>query len=444
MDEYLFYDDSCILDPEDLPRRMLHDWSLYNSNSRLVPLELLPMLGGTETDTAVFGSGVMTEDDGSDYCLDADSGGGKNSQDNELHEIRIYLSAIKEWMIEFGENMLFISIRTDGAWYRLGKPYKKYLPWYKPILKTARLVIKIIVLLKEQSCASKLSFSDVIRKLASLDKTEPFFISPNLDAVESYVVIHGQIILQQFAEYPNECIQRSAFVTGLSIKMKQRHHTKLSFTKKGVIVKENNLNPRDNAWPETISKQEMRATTTKLINHIWSEYYSISTSDEIKEENGENGEKDEEEQVQEDSEDEEETDLIVMDKTELSPIIRTGRGRLSSKDIKWVGQSIGKTSFGEPLYKMVSVDGDIAMGSAVLVYSKGQDQHSKDLPTILFFEYMYEKSNGTKMIHGRVLHRASETLLGNVANPREVFLTHQCLQVESSETLSRSHHFFLS
>ncbi|XP_057863874.2 DNA (cytosine-5)-methyltransferase 1B [Cryptomeria japonica] len=430
MDEYLFYDDSCILDPEDLPRRMLHDWSLYNSDSRLVPLELLPMLGGTETDTAVFGSGVMTEDDGSGYCLDADSGGGKNSNDNEPHGIRIYLSAIKEWMIEFGANMLFISIRTDGAWYRLGKPSKQYSPWYKPVLKTARLAIKIIVMLKEQSRVSKLSFSDVIRKLASQDNTELSFISSNLDAVERYVVVHGQIILQQFAEYPDECIQRSAFVTGLSTKMEQRHHTKLFLTKKGVIVKGKNLNPRASARPETVSKQAMRATTTKLINRIWSEYYSSSASDEIKEENGENGEKDEDEQNQEDSEDDEETDLIVVDKTELSPVIRTGRGRSSSKDIKWVGQSVGKTSSGEPLYKMVSADGDIAVGSSVLVYSKGQNQNSEALPTILFVEYMYEKSNGTKMIHGRVLQRGSETLLGNAANPREVFMTHQCLQVD--------------
>lgn len=34
------------------------------------------------------------------------------------------------------------------------------------------------------------------------------------------------------------------------------------------------------------------------------------------------------------------------------------------------------------------------------------------------------------MINGRVLQRGSETLLGNVANPREIFLTHQCLQVD--------------
>lgn len=49
-DEYiLFDDDNAHLAPEELPRRMLHDWALYNTDSRLVSLELLPMLAGTSS-----------------------------------------------------------------------------------------------------------------------------------------------------------------------------------------------------------------------------------------------------------------------------------------------------------------------------------------------------------------------------------------------------------
>lgn len=47
MDEYVFFDDdNALLAPHELPRRMLQDWTLYNSDSRLVSLELLPMLSG--------------------------------------------------------------------------------------------------------------------------------------------------------------------------------------------------------------------------------------------------------------------------------------------------------------------------------------------------------------------------------------------------------------
>lgn len=46
-DEYLFFDDdNALLAPHELPQRVLHDWTLYNSDSRLVSLELLPMLSG--------------------------------------------------------------------------------------------------------------------------------------------------------------------------------------------------------------------------------------------------------------------------------------------------------------------------------------------------------------------------------------------------------------
>lgn len=118
-DELLAYDsdyDSCDID--QLPRRMLHDWSLYNSDSRLISLELLPMKPCEDIDVTIFGSGKMTSDEGSGFCLDTDSSqstsGVSGAQD--AGGFPIYLSSIKEWMIEFGSSMIFISIRTDLAW----------------------------------------------------------------------------------------------------------------------------------------------------------------------------------------------------------------------------------------------------------------------------------------------------------------------------------------
>lgn len=235
MDEYVFVDDdTSILAAEDLPHRMLHAWSLYNSDSRFVPLELLAMLLNIEVDVEIFGSGIMTEDDGSGYFLNGDSN--SHSPKSQAHQsdgslavynletpqwIHIYLSVIKEWMIEFGASMLFMSIHTDGAWYRLRKYSKQYAPWYKPILKTAKLAINIIIMLKNQSHVSKLSFEDVIKKLCVQDRTEPTFISSSLEDVERYAVVHGKIIFQQFVEYPDDLIRISAFVIGLSDNMEQ-------------------------------------------------------------------------------------------------------------------------------------------------------------------------------------------------------------------------------
>nr|ABK26576.1 unknown [Picea sitchensis] len=58
--------------------------------------------------------------------------------------------------------------------------------------------------------------------------------------------------------------------------MEQRQHTKLLLTKKKVIIKERNLNPRASLKFESSRLKQMRATTTKLIYRIWKEYYSSS------------------------------------------------------------------------------------------------------------------------------------------------------------------------
>ncbi|KAF2284474.1 hypothetical protein GH714_024481 [Hevea brasiliensis] len=291
-DEYVAIDsdEHIMVDPDDLPKRMLHNWSLYNSDSRLISLELLPMKPCEDIDVTIFGSGRMTEDDGSGFHLENDpdqsSSGGSGAQDDV--GLPIFLSAIKEWMIEFGSSVVFISIRTDMAWYRLGKPSNKYSPWYKPVLKTAKLARSIITLLKEQSRVSRLSFADVIRKISEFKKDDHGYISHDPAAVERYVVVHGQIILQLFAEFPDEKIKKCAFVSAIV------------------------------------------------------------------------------------------------------------RGEV------------------------------IAVGGAVLV----EVDESNELPLIYFVEYMFETSDGSKMFHGRMMQQGHQTVLGNAANEREVFLRNECMNYD--------------
>ena len=47
------------------------------------------------------------------------------------------------------------------------------------------------------------------------------------DAVERFVVVHGQIILNQFKNFPKKSVANSAFVGGLRAKMELRRHCKL-------------------------------------------------------------------------------------------------------------------------------------------------------------------------------------------------------------------------
>nr|XP_010936296.1 DNA (cytosine-5)-methyltransferase 1B [Elaeis guineensis]XP_019701343.1 DNA (cytosine-5)-methyltransferase 1B [Elaeis guineensis]XP_019701346.1 DNA (cytosine-5)-methyltransferase 1B [Elaeis guineensis]XP_019701349.1 DNA (cytosine-5)-methyltransferase 1B [Elaeis guineensis]XP_029123947.1 DNA (cytosine-5)-methyltransferase 1B [Elaeis guineensis] len=428
MDEYIYFDSDSYMSYPDLPRRVLDNWALYNSDSRLISLELIPMKPCTEIDVTAFGSGNMRMDDGSGFCLEADPGqSSSNTSDSLDCGFPIYLSAIKEWMIEFGSSIIFVSIRTDCAWYRLGKPTKQYAPWFEPVLKTANVAISIIKLLKEQSRVSRLSFADVIKKVSDFEKGHPAHISSNLTLVERYIVVHGQIILQQFAEYPDENIRKCAFVTGLSDKMMERQHTKLVMKKKVVVKKEENLNPSATMRPVLSKRDVMRATTTRLINRIWGDYYSNYFPEDLKEDYHEMKEVEEPEENEE--EEMEEENILVQGEITSKPCssIQSHKPKLNSKEIKWDGEPTDRMDTGEALYGRAVVRGIVvATGGAVTV----EADELEEMPTILFVEYMFEKLDGMKMVHGRVMKKGSQTVLGNAANEREVFLTNECMEFE--------------
>lgn len=434
-DEYIFFDDdNALLAPHQLPQRMLHDWTLYNSDSRLVSLELLPMLSGVETDVEIFGSGLMSEEDGSSFSFDDEeeeesslaltstgngSGSSYNGNSTTPQGIRLYLSAIKEWMIEFGANMIFISIRTDGAWYRLGKPSSQYKPWYSPVLRTARLAIKVITMLKQQQRVSRLSFSDVLKRLIDQLKEDSKFNFIKIADVERYLVVHGQIILQQFAEYPEEQIRKSAFVTGLMSKMEEKQHVKLLVGKKSLIKKGRNLNPRAHLQPDAKKSKPMRATTTTLVNRIWSSYYTKfalngELPSEVKDEQ-EAAKEDKSEEVEDEDEEEEE------DTTPLAP--------------KPYEQKTKQIRLTQASKKAKADRSEVGVGDAVVVNLDEYVSDCEQLPSMLLVEYLYELPDGTPMVHGRGLVAAEETVLGNAGDEREVFLTSNCADVEVSGLL---------
>lgn len=285
-------------------------------------------------------------------------------------------------------------------------------------------------MLKEQSRVSRLSFTHVIKRVSEFKKDHHAYISSDPAAVERYVVVHGQIILQLFAEFPDEQVKKCAFVAGLTYKMEQRHHTKWLVKKKKVVQKnEPNLNPRAAMAPIVSKRKVMQATTTKLINRIWGEYYSNYSPEELKENTS--CELKEEEEVEEQEENEEddveEEKLISEEIHKSSSVSRKTKSCSTKKEIRWNGEPMNKTSSGNVLYKQAIVHGEvIAVGGTVLVEANEID----NLPVIYFVEYMFETSDGSKMFHGRMMKRGCLTVLGNTANEREVFLTNECMDYE--------------
>ncbi|CAE6198521.1 unnamed protein product [Arabidopsis arenosa] len=407
-DELVLFDRGYEVETRYLPWRTLHNWALYKSDSSFISLEILLMQKCDDSDVTVFGSGVVAEDDGTGFCLD-DSESSIQSHDHD--GMRIFLSQIKEWTVDIGAEMVFIILRTDMAWYRLGKPSKQYAPWFEPVLKTVRVGIRILALHNIETRIAKLSYVDVIKRLSGLDENDKAYISSEFLNVDRYVVVHGQIILKLLREYLG--IRRCPFVTCLASEMQDRHHTKCIIKKKKKILhNQKNLNPGAD-MPRVVSKRKaMQATTTRLINRIWGEFCTIYLPEDSSEEIGA------EEEVEEEDENEEEDTIAEAVDAAHKKI------RYSCREIRWEGESYGESSVGEPLYGQALVGGGkVAVGGAVILEVDDQDK-------IYFVEYMFQSSDHYKMLHGKLLQRGSETVLGTAANERELFLTNECLTVQ--------------
>ncbi|KAG2308102.1 hypothetical protein Bca4012_082856 [Brassica carinata] len=424
-DELLLYEDYYYeVDIDDLPRKMLHNWALYDIDSRLISLELLPMKPCADIDVTIFGSGLMADDQG--IWIDLDDPTTTSLPSDENAGIPIFLSQIKEWMIEYGVSTISVSIRTDAAWYRLGKPSKQYAPWFEPILKTARVVVSIFALLEKQTRMARLSFEDVIRRVSEFESNHKAYISSDRSAVERYVVGHGQIMLQMFSEFPNKEIRRCSFITGLANRRAEKHNTRWTIKKKKILLKVN-LNPRAGMAP--VSKRKaMQATTTRLINRVWGEFYSIYSPEgplqAVCAENGEEEVEEEEEEDENEEDDAEESAPEPVEVEESHTLPKKILGSSGKMETRWDGESLGKTSAGEPLYRQAVLEGEIvAVGGAVITEVDGTQ-------AIYFVEYMFESSDHGKMLHGRLLQRGSETVLENAANERELFLTNECMTVQ--------------
>ncbi|BBN15236.1 DNA (cytosine-5)-methyltransferase 1 [Marchantia polymorpha subsp. ruderalis] len=446
-DEYVMFAEDVHPDDEDFPHRFLDNWTLYNSEMRLVSLELLPMLPCAENDMQIFGSGVISEDDGSGYYHEED-GGGRSIQDEERGGFRVFLSAVKEWKVEWGSGMLIISFRTEVSWYRLGTPSRQYADWYKPVQKTAKIAVKIITMLKDENRVSRLSFNDVIKKLTEQARTEPTWIASKQADVERYVIVHGQIILQQFAEFPDQLIQKSGFILGLATKMEQKSHEKLAVSKRRLLLqKEVNLNPRAIIQPQSsdVVKKEkkapMRATTTQLVNRIWSNYFGSDASDACPPCEDESNAKDSEivavDVVDGDDSDDEVVEVIsppvglspqkcTRPKSTRNSSTKQQLWKSSSSKVKWGDESSHETREGCPVYKKALFSGlELKAGDAVSISGESASRR-------FLIEYLYDSDDGP-MIHGRMLVKGEETILGDAANERELFLTDACSEIRVAQ-----------
>jgi len=64
---------------------------------------------------------VLTDNNDEAAAGGSSGGAGPSGSSPAAGGMRLYLSQIREWIVEFSCDMLFMSMRTDVAWYRLSQ-----------------------------------------------------------------------------------------------------------------------------------------------------------------------------------------------------------------------------------------------------------------------------------------------------------------------------------
>jgi hypothetical protein len=102
-----------------------------------------------------------------------------------------------------------------------------------------------------------------------------------IEEVQRFVVVHAQILLNQYKNFPGKAIRESAFAAGLKSQMELRRHAKLYMkpVKQGRASKSrSNSNPmRDRA---SMRAAPMPATATIMVRAIWQDYCPSSAATE--------------------------------------------------------------------------------------------------------------------------------------------------------------------
>ena len=113
--------------------------------------------------------------------------------------------------------------------------------------------------------------------VASLSVTPTYRVFlVQVDTVQRFVVVHGQIILNQFKNFPNKAVRESAFVISLKSLMEGRKHSKLYLKSSSKAAQKfrSSSNPmRDRA---SAKAAPMTATATAMVRNIWQSYFPAS------------------------------------------------------------------------------------------------------------------------------------------------------------------------
>ena len=310
--------------PDELQSFDLFDFSLFNSDSMMTPLELVPAFSGGEPPVEVFAMGRLADHDedtafarpeqvvaaaraaaaANDGAAGSSSAAADASSPPAPIGMPLLLSQIQEWWVEGAADLdsCQLWVRTELARYRLVTPDPAYAPWFAVVLKAVHWAIRCMHAVGDAPRASRVSFDDIVKLVAAEREASFDFVSSSPRAVERFLVCHGQIILNQFVALLQQdrtqaakAVAQCVFVQQLRSKMLERRHLKLYAPSKAALKamqlaarkassssagrparRSLRSNPMKDRAAARSRAAPMTATATAMVRAVWQSYFAAA------------------------------------------------------------------------------------------------------------------------------------------------------------------------
>ncbi|KAG2433346.1 hypothetical protein HXX76_008410 [Chlamydomonas incerta] len=298
--------------PDDMPEQTLDRFAFYNADGLMCPMETVPLMKDLMLDTGIFASGIVGEG-GADWGSSAGGGGGGGGAAAAGGEaggadaggaggsgsgagggggggLRIFTTQVREWEVEAGHDHVSIIIITDFGKYRLLRPHESYAGWHRVLERCFHVALKVVAWLEETDRASKVSFADVVARLAGLPPADKAYVparrsfkGARAEAVERFIVVHGQVLLTVLGLI-KKALAGCGFARALKEKLTERRHRVLAAAAagggKGKAAAARALRSAVENPVKSRAKKvggrpvAMPATTTVQVRRVWSEAWA--------------------------------------------------------------------------------------------------------------------------------------------------------------------------
>ncbi|KAG9296763.1 hypothetical protein G9A89_001396 [Geosiphon pyriformis] len=394
---------------DSLPCRYFDDFVVYDiaNKNTIVSLDIFDEEGvelrasGVVRPMYIDGHESELHDDDDDD--DDDDGNHHKNSDND--NIRVNLSTIFYYQIEYNQNgRSEIWLRTQFAWYLLVQPSEQYIPHFIPLFKKVRLSNLIIKAMATDHNMDSTKFKEFLKSatdnsLSSItSELESSIVLTEQDISDNILHICGEIEVWLDEQNDFELLEGPFFKYLQDLRAKKSGNksfysnldTQGKKTKRNIDVKNRNQNL-------AVLRHTNPTCVTPFIQNLTKGLFvrELVIVPQVKEAT------------------QHLEHLSVSD-----PAVEVTKE--TTEVVAWIGEKITHNS--RSYYRSVKIDDEVInIGDSV--YLRNEDSEESWVAKIM---YMWEDKKERKQFHSRFFHRGKDTILKELAGPRELFLLDSC------------------